>query len=80
MKMHPKIAWDNVKMLREGYSGHHIEKKTTKFRNKDGVIATNDKDNAKIAKDFFSEVFNQDAVVYWPHVSEAPQRLIIECI
>ena len=53
MKMHPKIAWDNVKMLRESYSGHHIEKKTMKFRNKDGDIATKDKDNAKIAGDFF---------------------------
>ena len=80
MKMHPKIAWDNMKILREGFSGHHVEKKTIKFRNKEGVIRTNYKDSSKIAADFFSEVFNRDAVVCWPHVSEAPQRLIILCM
>ena len=26
-----------------------------------------------------SEVFKRDAVVDWPHVREAPQRIIIEC-
>ena len=56
MKMHPKIAWDNIKILREGYSGHHTEKKTMKFRNKDGFMATNHKDNTKIAGEFFRGV------------------------
>ena len=80
MKTHPKIAWNNTKILREGNSGRHTEKKTMKFRNKDGVMATNDKDNAKIAGEFFSEVLNRDAVVDWSRVGEVPQRLIIECI
>ena len=63
MKMYPKIAWDNAKSLREGRSGHHAKKKTTKFRNKDGVVATNDKGNAEIVRGFL-EASNRDAVVY----------------
>ena len=76
MKIHPKIAWDNIKTLREDFSGHHVDKSTIKIRNKEGVIATNDEDNAKNAGEFFSKVFNRDAVVDWTRINETPQRVI----
>lgn len=26
IKINPKLAWDNIKILKDGFKGHHVEK------------------------------------------------------
>jgi len=80
IKLNPKEAWDNIKLLSNGFVGHHVVKKSLKFRNKDGSIATSDRENAILAGEHFTKVFNRDASVDWDHINKTTQKEILNCL
>ena len=55
VKLNPKLVWDNIKTLKDGFSGHHVEK-SIKFRNNEGFITYSDNNNAEISGKYFSGV------------------------
>ena len=63
IKINPKEAWDNIKILSKGFLGHHVKRKSLKFRGKDGKIVITDRENAKIVGAHFTKVFNRDASI-----------------
>ena len=77
IKMNPKEAWDNIKFLSNGFGGHHVVKKSLKFRGRDGKIAITDRENALLAGEHFTKVFNRDARVDWDHVDRTIQKEIL---
>ena len=77
IKMNPKEAWDNIKFLSNGFSGHYAVKKSLKFRSEDGKIATTNRENAILAGEHFTKVFNRDARVDWDHVDRTAQKEMV---
>ena len=49
----PKKAWEYIKILKDGFSDHHVKKNTMKFKDKSGVLAMSDADNTLSAAIFF---------------------------
>ena len=74
MKKTPNITWDSIKILRDGFTVHHAEEKSMKFRIKDGIVAMTDKDNAEITRENFTRAINRDAKSDWDHVNEALEK------
>jgi len=59
----PKAAWEVVFQIVEGFNVHHKECKPKNFANNNGKTSSNDKDNSKILKSHFQEVFNRKATI-----------------
>ena len=76
LKINLNEAQNNIKILSEGFLGHHVERKSLKFRGKDGKIATTDRENAEIAGAHFTKVFNRDAFIDWDHINKTIQKIM----
>ena len=80
VKMNPKIAWDNIKTLRNGFDGHYVKKNSSKFRNRDGSMIVMEKENAWIVGEHLNKVFNRDARVDWEHGEDTPQKKLLNTL
>ena len=69
-----KEAWDNIKLLKEGFQSHYHEKKSMKFRNEQGKIAISDTENVRLADEHFTKVFNRDAEVDMDYIHQTPRK------
>ena len=45
MRDNSKKSWENIKILKDGFSNHHVKKNAMKFKDKNRVLATLDADN-----------------------------------
>jgi hypothetical protein len=56
--MTPKEAWKAAYEIRDGVKGHHKNPVVIKFRKKNGSLAANPAENAKVVEEHFTTVFN----------------------
>ena len=80
IKINPKEAWDDIKILREVFLGHHVERKSLKFRGDDGKSAITDRENAEIVGAHFTKVFNRNANVDWYHANKTKQKKVMHSL
>ena len=73
INLRPKEAWDNIKILKNGFTTHHVKDKVLKFRQEDGSINTADKDNMRIAGKYFKKVLSRDEVD-WNHLNKTEEN------
>jgi len=70
----PKAAWEVVFQIIEGFNVHHKEYKPKNFTNNNGKMSSHDKDDAKILKTYFQDVFNRKATIDPSILDELTQR------
>jgi exonuclease III len=73
MRSRPREAWARMRNLEAGHNAHHRINKVTNFA-KDGIKATNDKENLKFTCDHFEKVYNRESSFDPSIVDEIPQR------
>mmetsp|Transcript_1493 Transcript_1493/g.2313 ORF Transcript_1493/g.2313 Transcript_1493/m.2313 type:complete len:881 (+) Transcript_1493:452-3094(+) len=73
----PKEAWSMVFKLMEGFQGHHRNYLPPNFRNKNGIEAKNDADNAQILNSHFQSLFNSEVQVDMTVLDNLPQYNIV---
>ena len=74
--MKPKEAWDMVFKLMEGFQKHHHTYLPANFKNKKGIEAKTDSDNANILNSHFHSLFNSDVQVDPSVLDEIPQHAV----
>ena len=72
--INPKEAWDMVFKLMEGFQKHHHTYLPANFKNKKGIEAKTDNDNADILNSHFHSLFNSDVQVDLSVLDEIPQH------
>mmetsp|Transcript_1492 Transcript_1492/g.2308 ORF Transcript_1492/g.2308 Transcript_1492/m.2308 type:complete len:395 (+) Transcript_1492:893-2077(+) len=72
----PKEAWSMVFKLMEGFQSHHRNHLPSNFRNKNGVEAKTDTDNAQILNAHFQSLFNSKVQVDPTVLDSLPQHSI----
>ena len=70
----PKEAWDNIYILKNRFKSHHVEKKALKFRDGDGSIKKADRDNIRVAWEYFKKVFNRDEEIDGNHANKREEK------
>jgi hypothetical protein len=73
-KINPKDAWKMVFKLMEGFQSHHKTYIPKNFKNKSGIEAKNDTDNAKILNTHLYSLFNSKVQVDYSVLENKPQR------
>jgi Reverse transcriptase (RNA-dependent DNA polymerase) len=59
-KDNPHNAWNSIKDISNGFSGHHKKAVTIKMKKPDGNYAINDNDNAEVFRIHFKKLYNMD--------------------
>ncbi len=58
MRMEPRLAWENIRLLTKGKSAHHQRQTTMAMRLPDGTQATNASENMSVFAPHFQQVYN----------------------
>ena len=72
----PKEAWDMVFKLMKGFQKHHHTYLPANFKNKKGIEAKKDSDNANILNSHFYSLFHSDVQVDPSVLDEIPQHAV----
>jgi hypothetical protein len=75
--LNPKEAWSMVFKLMEGFQNHHKTKMPKNFKNKNGVEAKCDKDNANILNSPIYSLFNSGTEADPLALEDFPQYKVI---
>jgi len=75
--LNPKEAWSMVFKLMEGFQNHHKTKMPKNFKNKNGVEAKCDKDNANILNSPIYSLFNSGTEADPLALEDLPQYKVI---
>ena len=74
MKFTPKIAWQSIKLLQKGFSGHHHNKIQMNFLLPNGQLSSSDAEHLQILQPHFHKVYNRNAKVNIDIVKKTPNR------
>jgi hypothetical protein len=58
MKMNPRLAWENIRILTGGETAHHKTNQNMSMRLENGKLASNAKENMSVFGMQFSKVLN----------------------
>ena len=72
MRTRPRKAWKKMRSLQAGRNSHHRTVQVVNF-SKDGVKATNDKENLQIACNHFEKVYNSESFFDPTVIDDVPQ-------
>jgi hypothetical protein len=75
-RINPKEAWSMVFKIMEEYQNHHKVCMPRNFKNKLGIEAKNDENNAKILNTHFYSLFNSNVLVDETVLERIPQRKV----
>ena len=74
MKLTPKEAWQAVRDLQSGLTGHHIKPTIMKFKLPNGDLSKHDEEHMSVLQPHFAKVFNNHQKIDWRVLDEIRQH------
>jgi hypothetical protein len=74
MHSNPRIAWEYIRILASGTTGHHKKKVTMAMKMANGKTATTSKENMEVLGPHFDKVYNNHRPVDFTILDDIPQR------
>ena len=74
MNRNPKDAWQAIKVIKAGLTGHHVHPTIMRMKMPTGKLATTDKENASIFGPHLDKVYNAKRPVDWEYARAMKKR------